>query len=126
MPRTEIEHSELKELLDQTSTTPERVRGLLAILHPSELITALEVSPSTLRSWRADNPADPRPDTWRTLDDLRTVASLLLEGGMSADGARGWLVGRGLATFDENRIDEFRSNPEAVLRSARAVALELV
>jgi len=68
-----------------------------------------------LRNWSAG--AEPRLDAAITLDDLRAVTTVLLDGGMEPERIAYWLISRDPKTR-ERPIDQIASRPTAVLSAA--------
>lgn len=116
--------ADLAELLAPTATTIERVRALLAIgLSPAFLATATGSSPSTIRNWSLGE-TQPRPDAELALDDLRAVASALLDRGLQPERIAKWLTSRDLDRFEGQRpIEMIARDPMAVLAAAHGLAI---
>jgi transcriptional regulator with XRE-family HTH domain len=108
---------DLRDRLGTAATTSERVRGLNEVgLPASQISRAIGVSPSTLRNWVAGQ-AEPRLDAAITLDDLRAVTTVLLDGGMEPERISKWLISRDARTR-ERPIDQIASRPTDVLTAA--------
>lgn len=115
---------ELGRLLSPTSTTAERVRGLLgAGLSATDVAATSGVSVSALRNWGSSD-AQPRNDAAIALDDLRAVVKVLLAGGLPPARATGWLTSRNEGFGDERPIDQLRVEPTVVLSAAHGVVLD--
>jgi hypothetical protein len=112
-------------MLASTATTSERVQALLAIgLRSADIARCSGVSQSALRNWSAGS-AQPRPDAAVALDDLRTVAKVLLDGGITRDRAVSWLTSRDPEQFHDCRpLDLIRSEPMSVLAAAHGAVLD--
>jgi|SRR6478609_6123603 len=113
------------DTLDPITSTPARVEGLLAAgLEMEELALALDVTPTTIRNWLR-GAATPRRGAVRTIDDLRQVAVILIEGGMDGVEMAQWLRSRqGRAMDDERPLDLIAQDPIRVLAAAHGSALE--
>jgi transcriptional regulator with XRE-family HTH domain len=112
-------------MLASTATTSERVQALLAIgLRSADIARCSGVSQSALRNWSSGS-AQPRPDAAIVLDDLRTVAKVLLDGGIATDRAVSWLTSRDPDRFHDCRpLDLIRSEPMSVLAAAHGAVLD--
>jgi hypothetical protein len=131
--RRSLSATQLKDMLDHTSSTSDRVRALIALVGASELAAAtsvqgVETKESTLRNW-ASGQAEPRRNVTIVIDDLRTAAKLLLDAGKTPAETRQWLLSRntGLllhsAQDDPRRpIDLITDQPTRVFREALAHA----
>lgn len=109
--------SQLAELLGNTATTEEVLRGLFVLgLSTSHVATATGASVSAVRNWLSDG-VEPRADAAITLDDLRTVARILLDGGMEPARIGRWLTRRSTTTH-ARPLDEIASDPTSVIDSA--------
>jgi DNA-binding NarL/FixJ family response regulator len=114
----------LRWLLTAPATTSERLRGLMALgLTPTQIAQATGVSPSTVRKW-SRGLAQPRPTAATTLDDLRTTATVLLDGGFEPERVAPWFTSRHIQT-GERPLDRLRKSPAAVLAAAANDALQL-
>lgn len=125
---TNLTHEDLEKGLRSSSTTAERIRALLALgIPPDVLARGLGVrSASTLRNWMNDEIA-PRPTTAITLDDLRLTAQVLLEGGLPPARIGNWLVSRNAEWLGGERpIDCITTTPMRVLSAAQDTAIELM
>jgi transcriptional regulator with XRE-family HTH domain len=118
--------TELTRLLEPTSTTSERVRGLLeAGLVAHDVAVATGVSVSALRNWSAGQ-TQPRRDAELALDDLRITVKTLLDGGLEAPRAVSWLKSRNPEYFENERpIDVLSKSPMQVLSAAHCELLEI-
>jgi hypothetical protein len=112
---------ELEELLGPMSTTRERVSGLVALMGASRIAESAGVSESSVRNWLSGQ-AEPRSRTATTLDDLRSVSLMLLEGGLDVERIGMWLTSRdgdGLRPHIE-----IAKRPAEILTAASAIAME--
>lgn len=115
---------DLQRLLAPTSTTDERVRGLLRVGVPaSEIAKGASVSVSALRNW-ASGQAEPRTDPAIFLDDLRELVKVLLDGDVPTIRAVQWLTSRNEAFEHHRPIDLLRERPIEVLSAAHGVVLD--
>ena len=116
---------ELDQWLAPTATTSERVRALLAIgLHPADLSRAFGLSSTALRSWGRGQ-AEPRPDAAITLDDLRAVAKILLDGDMEPERVAHWIRSWS-STLDARPLDIIATDPMKVRAAAHGQFLATV
>jgi transcriptional regulator with XRE-family HTH domain len=116
---------ELQRFLSTTATTPERVNGLMALgLRVEDIAGCAGVSPSAVRNWSTGQ-AEPRRDPAITLDDLRTTAKALLDGGMEAPRVARWLTSRDPQRFKNERpLDCVSTDPIEVIKVAMDEILE--
>jgi hypothetical protein len=132
--RRSLSDGQLKNMLDPTSSTSDRVRALIALVGAAELAAATSSGPggdtkeSTIRNW-ANGQAEPRRNTAITIDDLRTAAKLLIDADKTQDETRKWLLSRNTALIlhraqdDPLRpVDLIRDQPTRVFREALAFA----
>ncbi len=115
---------ELEQNLAPTATNSERVQALLAIgLAPSAVATAARSSVASVRNW-STGAATPRPDADIVLDDLRSTAKTLLDGGLEPERIARWLMSRDPNRFGGMRpIERIPIDPIEVLAEAHGVAL---
>jgi len=113
---------QLDRWLSPTATTSERVQGLLAIgLSPADLSRAFGLTVSALRNWGTGQ-AEPRPDAAITLDDLRAVAKILLDGDLEPQRVAHWM--RGWNPRIESRpLDSVATKPMEVRAAAHGEVL---
>jgi DNA-binding NarL/FixJ family response regulator len=110
-------HADIIRLLAPIATTPERIRGLLALgLSATHIALATKVSPSTVRNWTRGE-AVPRAEAATVLDDLRTIARALLEGGLEPERAGAWLTSRDAPT-GTRPLDNIAVRPADVFAAA--------
>lgn len=116
---------DLRVLLAPTSTTPERLRGLLALgLTGAAVASAVGVSASALRNWTAGI-AEPRADAAITLDDLRAAAKALLDGHVEPARVTSWLTSRTPRLRGNQRpLDLLATTPVEVLVAVHEHVLE--
>jgi len=113
---------ELERLLAPTSTSAERVRGLLELVSPKALADMTHSSASTVRNWSVSD-TEPRPAAAVVLDDLRMVALTLL-GGLEPPRVASWLVSRDPSRFEGTRpLEMVGLDPMAVLAAAHETLL---
>jgi hypothetical protein len=111
-------------LLAPTATIAERTHGLLMLLPPNVLADAVGVRISTLRNW-ASGQSKPRFDAAIPLDDLRTVARILLDGGLEPGRVAAWLTSRDPELWHGLRpVEVVRHDPMDVIGTAHGVVLE--
>jgi hypothetical protein len=104
--------------LGAASTTSERIATLVAILDTSVVCRAADVSSTTVRNWI--DGTEPRPDAAITIDDLRSLALLLLEGGFEPPRIRSWLLSRDFAWLQGERpLEQVSKRPATVLSAAQ-------
>jgi hypothetical protein len=121
---TDARTAELQRLLAPTSTTRERVRGVLLVGVPaSEIAKGAEVSVSALRNWAAGQ-TEPRTEAAIFLDDLREVVKVLLDGGIPPVRTLRWLTSRNEELEHERPIDLLRERPIEVISAAHGVVLD--
>lgn len=113
--------TELAELLAPTATHAERVRGLLELVDVPTLAEATGARASTLRNWRAGS-GRPRRPAAIIVDDLRTVAKILLDNGVEPERITSWLTSRDPDFYEGMRpVDVIRHDPMDVFAAAYAV-----
>jgi hypothetical protein len=118
-------NKELSKLLAPTSTTSERTRGLLVLLHPTILADAVGVKVTSLRNWSSGQ-SQPRSDAAIALDDLRATAQVLIDADVDANRAAAWLTSRDPSTWEGMRpVEKIRIDPMDVLAAAHGVVLDL-
>ena len=104
--------------LGAASTTSERITTLVAIFDTSLVCKAASVSSTTIRNWI--DGTEPRPDAAIAIDDLRSLALLLLEGGFEPPRIRSWLLSRDFDWLDGDRpLDQISLRPGTVLSAAQ-------
>lgn len=107
----------MKRRLVSSSTTAERVDALAEIVGGKLVARAADVSPTAVRNWTEG--AEPRTDAAMTIDDLRSVVFLLVEGGFESERIRSWLLSRNRDWLESKRpIDEISRVPSVVLAAA--------
>jgi hypothetical protein len=132
--RRSLSATQLKNMLDPTSSTSDRVRALIALLGAAELAAVTssdhgaDTKESTIRNW-ASGQAEPRRNVAIVIDDLRTAAKLLLDADKTPAETRQWLLSRNTALIlhgaqDDPRrpIDLITDQPTRVFREALAFA----
>jgi hypothetical protein len=93
-------------------------------LRSADIARCSGVSQSALRNWSAGS-AQPRPAAAVVLDDLRTIAKVLLDGGIATDRAVIWLTSRDPDRFHDCRpLDLIRTEPMSVLAAAHGAVLD--
>jgi len=108
---------ELARSLSGVALPGERVKGLLRMgLTYGEIARATGVANSTVRGWGAGKPL--RHTSFIALDDLRTVAYILLDRGATPTDARQWLVSR--RPDGQRPLDLVAADPEAAIAAADA------
>jgi hypothetical protein len=113
----------LEEWLKPTATTSERVRALLAIgLQPADLSRSTGLTVSAVRNWSMGQ-AEPRPDAAITLDDLRAVAKILLDGEMEPQRVAYWVRGWN-PRIDGRPLDVVAEKPMEVRAAAHGEVLD--
>jgi len=119
-PEVDLEH-----MLMPTATAAERTQGLLVLLHPTVLADAIGVKVSSIRNW-ASGQSQPRSNAAIALDDLRTTAKLLLDGGLDPERVSAWLTSRDPSYWDGMRpVEAIRLDPMDVFAAAHGVILEM-
>lgn len=104
--------------LGSFSTTTERVEALTDILDGALVAKAANVTPTAVRNWMEG--VEPRTDAAMTLDDLRSVVAILIDGGFEAERVRSWLLSRNVDWLEAKRpIDEIARIPGIVLAAAQ-------
>jgi hypothetical protein len=109
--------------LGSFSTTAERVDALTEILDGPLVARAASVTSTAVRNWMEG--AEPRTDAAMTLDDLRSVVAVLLDGDFEPERIKSWLLSRNDDWLEAKRpIDEISRTPGLVLAAAHdAVAV---
>jgi hypothetical protein len=109
--------------LGSFSTTAERVEALIEILDGPLVARAAHVTSTAVRNWMEG--AEPRTDAAMTLDDLRLVVAVLLDGGFEPERIKSWLLSRNVDWLEAKRpIDEISQTPGLVHAAANdAVAV---
>lgn len=103
--------------LSASSTTAERVQALVGILDASLVARVAGVTPAAVRNWM--DGAEPRTDAAMTIDDLRSVVAILIDGGFEPNRVRSWLLSRNQDWLQGARpLDEVSRVPAVVLGAA--------
>jgi DNA-binding transcriptional regulator YiaG len=119
MPDQDPRASALVRQLSHKSTTAERVNALFEIgFAMRELADVIGVSDESVRGWRNQSSA-PRRQHGDILDDLRAVALILLEGGLSPEGIKQWFRSTPPGRRQAPRpLEVIASDPQAVAAAA--------
>ncbi len=115
-PEPEMDQ-ELEQLLRPTAPTPQRLEGLLRTLRPAEIARYIGITVSGLRKW-VSGQAEPRDEHAVMLDDLRDVAWILADGGLSAEEIGAWLRSRNPDLDRERPLDVLGKRPLDVSAAA--------
>jgi hypothetical protein len=123
--RKSIDRKNLQRFLLPTSTTRERVEGILAIgMSATELAELTETTESSVRHWLGGN-TEPRPEAAMALDYTRAVIKTLLDSGMEPERILRWLMSLDPEHFDTDRpFDILKVAPMRVLTAALDISLE--
>jgi hypothetical protein len=98
---------------------------LLILIHPAILADAVGVKVTSLRNWASEQ-SQPRSDAAIALDDLRTTAKVLLDGGVAPERVSAWLMSRDPSRWEGMRpVEAIHVDPMEVLMAAHEVVLEL-
>jgi predicted transcriptional regulator len=116
---------DLADFLAPTSTTKERVEGILSIgMAASELAELTETTESSVRHWLSGR-TEPRPEAEMALDYTRAVVKALLDAGMEPERIYKWLMSLDPEHFGSDRpFDVLKTAPMRVLTAALEIALE--
>jgi hypothetical protein len=107
----------IERKLGSSSTTSERVDALVSILDAPLVARSAGVTPAAVRNWI--DGAEPRTEAAMTIDDLRSLVAVLLEGGFEAGRVKSWLLSRNKDWLSDGRpIDEISRIPSVVLAAA--------
>src|SRR6185295_7222187 len=103
--------------LGDASTTRERVACLVKVLDKNLVARAAKVSATAVHNW--EKGTEPRTDAAMSIDDLRSIVAILLEGGFEPSRVRSWLISRNAEWLNERRpVDEVSRRPAMVLSAA--------
>jgi hypothetical protein len=103
--------------LGSATTTQERVKALTAILDTGLVARATKVSTTAVRNWAEGT--EPRTDPAMTVDDLRSIVAVLVDGGFEPPRVRSWLLSRDFDWLEGKRpLDEISRVPAVVLSAA--------
>jgi hypothetical protein len=106
-----------ERMLGSSSTTAERVQALASILDAALVARVAGVTSAAVRNWM--DGAEPRTDAAMTIDDLRSVVAILLDGGFEPNRVRSWLLSRNDEWLQGARpLDEISRVPAVVLGAA--------
>jgi hypothetical protein len=110
------------ESLEPTSTTRERVAGLVEVLDVALVASIVGVTATAVRKWIGGT--EPRADAAAAIDDLRSIVVVLLEVGFEPARVRNWLVSRNRDWLDGERpADNVLRKPITVLSAANDAAM---
>jgi hypothetical protein len=123
--RMSLGKKELQRLLAPTSTTKERVEGILSIGMPaSDLAELTDTTESSVRHWLSGN-TEPRPEPAVALDYTRAVVKALVDAEMEPERILRWLMSIDPEHFDSERpFDVLKAAPMRVLTAALEIGLE--
>jgi hypothetical protein len=123
--RVRLSKKELQRLLEPTSTTRERVEGILSIGMPaSDLAELAETTESSVRHWLSGE-TEPRPEPAVALDYTRAAVKALVDAGMEPERIHRWLMSVDPARFNSERpFDVLKVAPMRVLTAALEIGLE--
>ena len=106
-----------ERMLGTSSTTAERVQALVSVLDAALVARVAGVTSAAVRNWM--DGAEPRIDAAMTIDDLRSVVAILLDGGFERNRVRSWLLSRNDDWLQGARpLDEISRVPAVVLGAA--------
>lgn len=104
-------------MLGSSSTTAERVQALVAVLDAGLVARVAGVTSAAVRNWM--DGAEPRTDAAMTIDDLRSVVAILLDGEFEPNRVKSWLLSRNQDWLQGARpLDEISRVPAVVLGAA--------
>lgn len=123
--RRSLGRAALRGYLAPTSTTRERVEGILAIGMPAaDLAELTETTESSVRHWLGGK-TEPRPEAAMALDYTRAVVKALLDAEMEPERVLPWLMSLDPERFGEDRpFDVLKTAPMRVLTAALELSLD--
>lgn len=123
--RKRLGRKDLEHYLAPTSTTKERVEGILAVgMSASELAELTETTESSVRHWLGGN-TEPRPEAAMALDYTRAVIKALLDAKMEPERIFRWLMSLDPEHFGSDRpFDVLKTAPMRVLTAALEIGLD--